>query len=108
MWFYVVEDATGRLLSETDQEVAAGSGRSVVSRPERADSSVMWDEVSRAFIPRPPKVLVDRIADLEGDSVLSAVWTRLTTAQRTALRNRLGALLGSQRLRGSGEPVNLP
>lgn len=108
MWFYVVEDATGRLLSETDQEVIPGSGRSVVSRAVRADASVMWDEVSRAFVARPAKVLVDRLTDLDNDSALSAVWTRLTTAQRTALRNRLIALLGSQRMRGPGEPVNLP
>lgn len=108
MWFYVYEDATGRLLSETDQEVIPGSGRSVVSRAVRADASVMWDEVSRAFVARPPKVLADRLQDLVDDPVLAAVWTRLTVAQRTTLRNRLVALLGSQRMRGSGEPVNLP
>jgi hypothetical protein len=68
----------------------------------------MWDETTTSFVDRPAKVLIDRLQDLTDDPALAAVWTRLTVAQRTVLRNRLVALLGSQRIRGSSEPVNLP
>lgn len=108
MWFYLYETATGRLLSEASESPTPGAGQAVVSRPDRADSSVMWDAATASFVARPAKVLVDRVQDLADDPVLSAVWTRLTAAQRTALRNRLAALLGSQRMRGSGEQVNFP
>lgn len=108
MWHYLYNPQTGRLVSEVESDTApVVNGLSVVSRASRAADTEMWDEASRTFTPRPAKVLVDRITDLNNDPALSAVWTRLTAAQATALRNRLIALLGYRRFRGSGEPVNL-
>lgn len=106
MWYYLYDLATGRLLSEASDPPQPAVGQAVVSRATRADSSVMWDAVTAAFVARPPKVILDRIDDLNNDPNLSAVWTRLTVAQRTVLRNRLIALLGYRRFRGSGEPVD--
>jgi hypothetical protein len=108
MWFYIYDIATGRLLSETDTAPQLAGGRAAVERASRAESTVMWDETTTSFVDRPAKVLIDRLQDLTDDPALAAVWTRLTVAQRTVLRNRLVALLGSQRMRGSEAPVNLP
>lgn len=107
-WHYLYETATGRLVSEAEADVApvVPTGLSVLSRPDRVSTSEMWDQVAAVFVPRPAKVIVDRLTDLDNDPDLSAVWTRLTAAQRTALRNRLIRLLGGQRMRGAGEPVD--
>lgn len=109
MWHYLYETATGRLLSEAEADVAPTTvaGVTVLSRAARAADTEMWDPATFAFVARPAKVLVDRLDDLNNDPDLAAVWTRLTVAQRTALRNRLVRLLGYRRYRGSGEPVDL-
>ena len=71
------------------------------------DGSWTWDRTTKATVPTVPAVLVDRILDLVGDASLAAMWTRLTAAQQTALRDRLALLLGSRRFRPSSEPINL-
>lgn len=108
-WHYLYETATGRLVSEAEADAApvVPAGLSVLSRPDRVSASEMWDAATLGFVARPVKVIVDRLDDLANDAELSAVWTRLTAAQRTALRNRLIRLLGYRRFRGSGEPVDL-
>lgn len=107
-WSYVYEAATGRLVSETSLPLGDLDARyAVLELPARARDDQMWDLASRGFVPRPAKVLMDRIADLEVDGSLAAVWTRLTVQQRTALKNRLAAVLGTQRFRHPNEPVEI-
>jgi hypothetical protein len=107
-WHAVIDDATGRLVS-LGQVVADPLPAGLVAQdlPGRPADSQMWDEATRSFVPRPPKVLVDRIQDLADDPALVAVWTRLTAVQRTALRNRLVQLLGPHRFRSQSTPVDL-
>jgi hypothetical protein len=59
-WYAVFERATGRLESlgtVLAEEIPAEFD--VIELPGAPDDSEMWDEPSRRFIPRPPKVIVD-------------------------------------------------
>ena len=107
-WTAIFDSATGRLLSVGDilGDIPAGAATLVLAGEPDLRTQV-WDEASRSFISRPAKVLVDRIQELRDDPVLSAVWTRLTANQQTALRNRLVAFVGGMRFRSPSEPTNL-
>lgn len=106
-WYYLHEATTGRLVSVTSVAPSVlPDGITSVELSLGPSNTQMWDESSRTFISRPLEVLVDRIQDLANDSVLAAVWTRLTVAQRQVLRDRLALLLGPYRLRNSNDGVN--
>ena len=105
MWHYLYDSVTGRLLTEASEPISSPpSGTAILSRPTRADTPDMWDVSSRAFIPRPPKVLVDRLQDLPTHAQFAGfktVWESLTPAQKAALRDALIAWLGRARFRNS-------
>jgi hypothetical protein len=107
-WFAVYESGTGRLVSVA-QTVAdpLPAGLAAAELGQRPADSQMWDTTTRTFVARPAKVIVDRLQDLADDPELSAVWTRLTATQRTALRNRLIRLLGQYRFRSQATGVDL-
>lgn len=107
-WYAVVEKATGRL--ESVGTVVASplpSSLEALQLAGEPDASQVWDQASRSFKPRPAVVMVDRLTDLDADPALSTVWSRLTVAQKAALRDRLGLLLGPRRYRQQSEGVNL-
>lgn len=107
-WLALHRQDDGRLLSiGTVPPVDAPDGTTVVEVAEPPSGTVMWDEATRAMVPRPQSVIVDRLQDLIDDPELVAVWQRLTAAQRTALRNRLVRLLGPMRFRDAGEVIDL-
>jgi hypothetical protein len=67
-----------------------------------------WDRAAKAWTTLIVPQIVDRVlGDLAADPLLVEMWSRLTTAQRTALRTRLSTLLGRRRYRYSNEPVDL-
>ena len=85
-------------------------GWSFVERAERLDLGLwMWSEAARDYVARPPKVLVDRLQDIISNPAyqddLITLWNSLNAANRTRLRNGLIRLLGGQRFRAAGEPV---
>jgi hypothetical protein len=108
-WYAVYEEATGRLRSlgqvVADPLPAGLVAASLDSLPDLKNR--VWDDVARGFVNRPPEVLVDRLQDLVDDPLLGAVWSRLTVAQRQALRERLVRLLGPRRWRIPTEPVDI-
>jgi hypothetical protein len=111
-WHYAYRTSDGVLIAESSEAIApeavAVRGLAVLESADRIDlSTSMWDEATRAFAARPPKVLIDRLQDLADDPALSAVWSRLTPTQRQTLRDRLVAFMGSARFRGDNEPVDL-
>ena len=80
----------------------------VVELASRANlDTVMWSSTSRNWIARPQKVLVDRVQELVDDPSLSAVWSRLTVAQRNVLVNRLRQMLGRERFRNPAETTDI-
>ncbi|KKK55825.1 hypothetical protein LCGC14_3070680 [marine sediment metagenome] len=69
--------------------------------------NTMWDETTRTFIPRPPKVFVDRLEDLRNRPAFKQVWNTLNQNQRDAMRQALIWILGKARFRpeGQSEPI---
>lgn len=107
-WYAVYEETTGSLRSLTTvAPTGLASGLTAKTLADGPDASRLWDEALLDWRPRPAEVLSDRLQDLVNDPVLSAVWTRLTVAQRQTLRDRLVALLGPRRWRQQAEPVDL-
>ena len=102
-WHYLYDDTTGRLLTESSVLIASPPGGTLVlSRLTRAEPNEMWDETTRLFVPRPPKVLIDRLQDLLTDTQFvgfKTVWESLTPARKTAIRDALIAWLGRARFR---------
>lgn len=107
-WTAIFDQASGRLISVGDVVGSLPSGVSTLTLAGPPDlATQMWDETSRSFVSRPAKVFVDRIQDLADDPVLSTVWSRLTAAQRTTLRNRLVTLLGKYRFHSTSSSTDL-
>ena len=68
----------------------------------------VWDAQASGFAAPIVPTVIDRVLDdLASDPALVAVWQSLDTAQRTALRTRLAALLGRRRWRYATDPVDV-
>ena len=109
-WFAIYNNDTGQLISVGTVLGDVPDGHAAVMLPDRPDDFEMWDEPSRAFVQRPPKVLVDRLQDLINDpryADFQAAWASLGPAQKAALRNGLIRLLGKLRWRPTSAPVDL-
>ena|SRR3990167_5317272 len=110
-WFAVFETLTGRLHSIG--EVLADPlpvDLSTLVLAGQPDASQMWDQDTRQFIARPPKVLVDRLQDILTNpnySEFQTVWNGLNTARKTQLRNAMILLLGPARFRNPTETVEI-
>lgn len=110
-WYAVTEKSTGNLVSLGS--VVAPSLPGHLEAKEIGESppdlsAQQWDPITKVLIPRPPVVMVDRVlTDLALDVRLSAVWTRLTAAQKTSLNNVLIEMLGPYRNRRIIEPFAL-
>jgi hypothetical protein len=114
-WYVIYDNATGRLESESSIEVVPQEGKAVlqlVDRPNVGVGGVMWDEVTRAFIARPPKVLIDRWEDFQTSNDPAIVdfrtaYNSLNAANKTRVREFLIAVLGRFRYRNQSESVRL-
>ena len=103
-YYMTYETATGRPLSLSS--VAPNPvkpGHSVVDIGTKPDKTVMWDEATKAFIPRPPKVLKDRLQDLIDRPKVKTFWQSLNAQQKTTLRDGVIWLLGGKRFRQENE-----
>ncbi len=104
-YFAVYETSTG-ILRSLGTVLADPMPRqfTVVDIGTSPADDTMWDEATRTFIPRPPKVLVDRILDLRTRPKFLAIWNSLTARQQNDLRDDLIWLLGNARFRPEGQP----
>ena len=112
MWFAVHETLTGRLLSIGEADLPpVRTGYTSILLAGPIDLSIqMWDETTRTFVPRPPRVFVDRLDDLLTSPVYSDLQTAyngLNPANRARVRDALIRLLGGQRLRKQSDAVTL-
>lgn len=106
-WYAVYETTTGKLVSlgtVLAQTLPANLTAKDLGLNKPPDLQ-MWDEATRSFVPRPAKVLVDRVAGLIADPVLASTWARLTPSQRSILQTRLGEVLGTYRYRHNGDTL---
>ena len=70
------------------------------------DFANMWDEATLSYIPRPPKMLINRLDDLDSHPKFvqfQEVMNSLTPQQRAKVRNALKAWLGGGLLRNESE-----
>lgn len=79
------------------------SGLDFLEMEEKPPDTDMWDEGTRSFIPRPPKVLVDRWDDLLNDPDFGPSHANLPPPFRAAQERAVKKLLGDERFRNQGE-----
>ena len=106
-YFAIHEIATGRLKSMgsviADPLPAGLTAVDIVNPPL---DSEMWDEATKTFIARPPKVLADRLEDLKARPAFRTFWQSLNQQQKDTLITALKWLLGRARWRNqSGSQV---
>lgn len=108
-WYTLYETATGVLRGHTSEQglpsPIPGTFTVVNHGPNRQDQLNRWNAATRAWVAIPPEVLIDRLQDLANHPYLSAVWSRLTVAQRTQLRKAMVWLLATHRYRTQTEDV---
>ena len=112
MWRSIFDSTTGRLLS-------VGSVWTIPPRPgtdfletfERPDQGGnMWDEATRDWVPRPQKVLIDRMDDLESHPSFKPfqdVFNALSGGEKGKMRSSIIKLLGADRFRSSTQSVEI-
>ncbi len=111
-WYAVYETDTGRLVSlGTVLAEPFPAGLSTVALSAEPDlPTAMWDAPTRAFVPRPAKVLADRMNDLLTDpdyGDLQGLWPSLAQEQQAVLVNVTTRLLGRARWRNPRAPVTI-
>lgn len=109
-WYVMYEDKDGRLETESDTEIKPQEGKTVLefeTRPNVDVRGVMWDEATRSFIPRPQKILVDRLDDLQANPDFQQIRDVLDEAGKTKLQDIVIGLLGKERLRNANESVEV-
>lgn len=107
MWYAVVDSTTGRLesvgQSKASDERLATRGLETIELAGEPNRNEMWDEATRAFVPRPPKIRIDRVDELLADPSFA----RLTPRQERDIRARLESFLGPFRWRSTSSPPDL-
>jgi hypothetical protein len=110
-WFAYVRDADGVLLSiaQTSDAPPTGVSRQLLS-VDPTDPAWMYDLVTRAFIARPAKVIIDRLDDIVTNlnyADFQTVWSALSATRKNQLKQAMIRLLGRQRFRADTEPLEL-
>jgi hypothetical protein len=108
-WYVLYDTATGAKISESDSPIIPDANRSVLtleSRPDESRSGVMWDTATRNFVPRPPKVEIDRLQDVLTHPAFADYQTwynSLNATNKTRSRNSLIWALGNRRYRSESQ-----
>lgn len=110
IWRAIYNSSDGRLRSVGSvwTEPPGTDFREYAEKPD--DSENMWDEATRNFIPRPPKILIDRMDDLEGHPTFlqfQEVFDTLTSQQKAKVRNALRMMLWSEQFRNVAESIKI-
>jgi hypothetical protein len=111
-WYAIYNTANGALESiGSSDEMPSIPNKTTLELVERPDlSAVMWDEVTRSFIARPAKVLIDRLNDIQTNPNFAdfmTVYNGLNATNKTRLRNMIIRLLGNRRYRSQSESVEI-
>ena len=86
-WFYFFNTVTGRLVAAADvMPPTVPPDLSILTLADRAPDAQMWDDATRTFVPRPVKVLGNRLNDVMNDPDLAPILLRLLPSQRATLR----------------------
>lgn len=109
IWYAHYDTTTGELVSLgtvlPDPLPEGTATREYYYQPDQ--SVVIWDTTLREFVSRTPPTSVDRVADLESDGTLSSLWSGLDATETTALKDRIGQMLGPYRYRRDFQPTDL-
>lgn len=111
-WYAIYETATGRLesIGERDEPLRTARLDSLALEQQPNLSQIMWDETTRGFVPRPAKVLVDRLDDFlthPNYADFQTLWNALNATNKTRLRNIAIRLLGRNRYRNANQSVEI-
>lgn len=106
-WYYLYDNVTGRLLSESSREPEQlRPGAAVLERENRRTQSEIWDESVHSFVAAPPALaLVDRLTDLQVDPDYARIWASLSDRDQQSLESLFDKMLGGYRYRGSDWPA---
>lgn len=106
--WYAIHDEDGRLVSvATVVADPLPKHLTAVRLDEPPRDDQMWDEMARAYVERPAKVLVDRVEDLKAMPDMQAVYDKLSAEEQAALVDAMDKLLGEARYRGESQPVEV-
>lgn len=103
---FLISTATGRSVDD----FSLRDGLSIVEVANSDRQSVMWDNATRTFIPRPAKVVIDRLDDIQssGDyTLLQSILIRLSARDEIDLLDEIGKLLGRARYRNIEEGTRI-
>lgn len=123
-WYGLVQPTSGDLVSVgTESMFPDGNIDAFTGVYDRVDFGAvapdfavnLWNPTTRALIPRPAPILVDRLNDIEAvllaDADWVAVWNALSTVRktqiRTGFRRVLAFFLGGARFRGESDGIEL-
>ena len=111
-WRCIFDSSTGRLRSVgtvwTEPPRPGTDFRESVDRPDQGPN--MWDEATRDWVPRPPKIRLDRMDDLEGHPTFlqfQEVFDTLITQQKVKVRNAIRKMLGTEQFRKVNESLEI-
>lgn len=117
-WYSLYDKLTGRLHSlgtVLAEEITDGleakelSGWGTTGEQCKDEPpNIMWDETTRDFIPRPAKVLIDRLEDLINHpdyAEFKEIWDGLNATRKQKIKNALVKFLGRARWRNQGQSI---
>lgn len=110
-WYVIYDDTTGRLQTHAYQDVSPPSVSPPLTYQELAGPVVgaeMWDEVTKTYVVRPPKIFEDRVEDFLVKPNMQIIVGSLNASRLQTLRDSLAELLGRERFRGQDEPPDIP
>ena len=105
MWRAIYETETGRLRSIgsvwIDPLPPGLSFKEYESKPNV--DGVMWDETALDWVPRPPKIFIDRWDDLLDDPDFAPGHSQIPPPFRKGLERAIQNIMGNERFRNAGE-----
>jgi hypothetical protein len=111
-WYAIFETNSGRLVSigERDESLTTDILSSSLIGGQPDLSTIMWDTTTRAFIARPPKVIIDRLDDFMSHPSYDdfrTLYNALSATNKARLRNIAIRLLGRNRYRSESQSVEI-
>ncbi len=110
MWRSIYKTASGRLVSVGSiWKDPLPPDEDFLELPARPDQGAdMWDEATRNWVVRPPKVFADRLEDLKTHprfGKFKQVWQTMNAQQKQLLATVIITLLGKARWRNQSESI---
>ena len=111
-WRQYFEIATGRPTSNGTVFGPTPPGYDFVEFADKPPDSDMWDDATASFIPRPPKLLFDRMDDMETNThptfvAFQTAFNQLNPQNKARVRNAIRFLLLDFQIRSEQEKIQL-